>query len=265
MRSLVRFTLASLSAIVMIVAGVGLASSEASAGRRVEYVVPEGQQGIVSVVTHGESGLVEVTLDCIQVGKMLTFVMDVSFPDGSSDFEARKLSGVDVSGWFSLDPSHINAPKGRVHVRVEVPSGATLEKEAVVRIQERGPLSPGSHHGVNVTLDCVVGISPTPTSTLTPKPTVTNTPVASTVTKTSTAKTAKTPTGAVPNGPVEKVTPISKVTTPLVTHRTGTTVITALPDSGDGMAKKGRANPFVLAIAAVLMTAGTGLVVVLRR
>ncbi len=221
MRSLVSLRLTVLLAIVMIVSWGTVSQAKTRAeSNHVEYVIAAGQQGVKSVVKHGESGLVEVTLDCITAGKSLTFVMDVSVPEGKSELSVRKNSGRDVSSWFSLDPSHVNAPGGRVKVRVEVPSGASLETKTVTRIQEIGdPPAPGGHHGVKVFLGCV-GQEPssTPTKTSVPK-TPTEVPVKKPVHKKVPVFT-KTPHGDI--GEPAFVTPVPVVT------------VTGLPDSGFG-------------------------------
>jgi len=165
-------------------------------GDHVEYMVPD-QSGI-TVVQHGESGLVEVTA-CVISGKSLKFMMDVTLPEGFTDLTIRHNGGDDVTDWVQVDPSHLNAPGGAVSVFVTVPSGAT--ESGTVRIQEIGdPPAPGGHHGVKVQVcnasspePTKTPVPPTATATSVVSPTATKTPVRhhdndrSTATRTPTA------------------------------------------------------------------------------
>jgi len=197
-----------------------------SAESHVEYVV-HPQEGIV-VTQQGNTGLVEVEVtQCLTAGKTFTFSMSVSGDrEGDTDLTVRKNSGVDISSWFTLDPTKVLLPSDGTEVRVSIepPPGAMLGDKAVVRIQEIGdPPAPGGHHGVKVTVDCVQSPTPTPTPTATPTvtPTVTPTPSAtatSTVTPTPTSTATSTATPLPTGTPTVVVTPTATPTaTPLVT------------------------------------------------
>lgn len=146
-------------------------------GSHVEYVVPP-QSGI-NVVQRGQHGLVEVEVTrCLIAGEPFTFDMTV-FGDreGDSDLTVRKNSGVDISSWFSLNPSKVPLPgETTVVVTVTPPVGTTLDVQAVARIQEVGnPPAPGGHHGVKVVVTCVGALTPPvvlPPEEVTPTPTI---------------------------------------------------------------------------------------------
>ena len=156
-------------------------SSTEAHGSYVEYKV-EPQPGI-SVIQHGNAGLVEVTVtDCLTVGKTFAFTMLISSErSGDSDLSVRKNSGVDISSWFSLSPSVVDLPSDgtQVTVKVKPPVGAELDRKAVTRIQEIGDgPSPGGHHGVKVTITCVKVPPPAPSPTPIPTPGATPPPTA---------------------------------------------------------------------------------------